>query len=308
MTKSQVMDIMSWLSDVYGPRLTWSPNVKKAGTWAMAQMKSWGLSNVHEEAWTVPNGLGWENERFSFMATSPVPFIINAVPQAWSASTVGAVSGPAVLIHAGCTDELKANYAGKLRGAFILPTAALNRPVTNFAPVATRYTDSALAAIALPPDTTGGRGGRGGRGGGNPPAPSDICQKERTRDSLAAAAAGRGGRGGGGGRGGFSVADTSVLRWLTRQGVAGILLADAAHTGGDIGTNNGASRVKGVAQVPTVHVAQESYGRLARMLEKNVPVTLELNMRNTFFPATRARSTSSARFPAPIRRSRTKSS
>jgi carboxypeptidase Q len=293
--KSQVMDIMSWLSDVYGPRLTWSPNVKKAGTWAMGQMKSWGLANVHEEAWTVPNGLGWENERFSFMATSPVPFIISSVPQAWSASTLGAVSGPAVLIQAACSDELKANYAGKLHGAFILPAAALSRPVNNFAPVATRYTDSALAAIAVPPDTTGGRGGRGGRGGGAPPpALSDICKSQVTRDSLAAvaaaAAAGRAGGGGGGGggrgggRGGLSVADTSVLRWLTRQGVAGILLADAAHTGGDIGTNNGASRLKGVAQVPTVHVAQETYGRLARMLEKKVPVTLELNMRNKFFP------------------------
>ena len=27
---SQVMDIMSWLSDVYGPRLTWSPNATRA--------------------------------------------------------------------------------------------------------------------------------------------------------------------------------------------------------------------------------------------------------------------------------------
>ena len=291
MNNSQVMDIMSWLSDVYGPRLTWSPNVKRAGTWAMGQLRSWGLANVHEEAWTVPNGHGWENERFSFMATSPVPFIINSVPQAWSASTMGAVSGPAVIIHAGCSDELKANYAGKLHGAFILPTAALNRPVNNFAPLATRYTDSALTAIATPPDTTGGRGGRGGRGAGNPPlARSATCEAQATRDSTAAAAAaaaaaaGRGGRGGGGGRGGLSVADTSVLRWLTRQGVAGILLADAAHSGGDVATNNGASRLKGVAQVPTVHVAQESYGRLARMLEKNVPVKLELNMRNTFFP------------------------
>src|SRR3954462_2726306 len=61
MANSHVMDIMSWLSDVYGPRLTWSPNIQKAGTWAMSEMKSWGLSNVHEEAWTVPNGLGWEN-------------------------------------------------------------------------------------------------------------------------------------------------------------------------------------------------------------------------------------------------------
>src|SRR4051812_40136112 len=75
MNNSKVMDLMSWLTDVYGPRLTWSPNTKKAATWAMGEMKSWGLANVHEEPWTAGNGLGWENERFSLMATSPVPFI-----------------------------------------------------------------------------------------------------------------------------------------------------------------------------------------------------------------------------------------
>src|SRR4051812_43548651 len=78
MNNSKVMDLMSWLTDVYGPRLTWSPNTKKAATWAMGEMKSWGLVNVHEEPWTTGNGLGWQNERFSLMATTPVPFIVNA--------------------------------------------------------------------------------------------------------------------------------------------------------------------------------------------------------------------------------------
>ena len=58
MNRSQVMEIMSWLSDVYGPRLTWSPNASRAGDWAMGQMKSWGLANVHEEKWDTPAGLG----------------------------------------------------------------------------------------------------------------------------------------------------------------------------------------------------------------------------------------------------------
>jgi carboxypeptidase Q len=75
-----------------------------------------------------------------------------------------------------------------------------------------------------------------------------------------------------------------VLRWLQSQGAGAILLVDAAHVGGDIGTNNGASRVKGVAAIPTVHVSQESYGRIARMVEKNIIVYLELNMQNKFFP------------------------
>jgi Zn-dependent M28 family amino/carboxypeptidase len=56
-------------------------------------------------------------------------------------------------------------------------------------------------------------------------------------------------------------------------------------TGGDIATDNGASRAKGAPQVPFVHVATEGYGRVARMLERNVPVVLELEMINRFYPA-----------------------
>ncbi len=106
---SHVMEIMSWLSDVYGPRLTWSPNVTRAKIWTLGQMKEWGLSNVHEEKWGPPFGIGWENERFSFNALTPVPFIIEAVPQAWSVGTIAPVTGSAVLLEGvACLDELKA--------------------------------------------------------------------------------------------------------------------------------------------------------------------------------------------------------
>jgi len=145
---SQVMDIMSWLSDVYGPRLTWSPNASRAADWAMSQMRSWGLTNIHKEPWYTPRGLGWENERFSMMVTAPMPFIVEAVPRAWSASTKGPVTGPAMLVQAGCTDELKANYAGKLRGVFLMTTPPDDRPVTDFNATATRLSDSALAVMA----------------------------------------------------------------------------------------------------------------------------------------------------------------
>ena len=290
MNRSQVMNIMSWLSDVYGPRLTWSPNASRARDWTMGEMRKWGLSNVHEEKWETPAGLGWENQRFSLMATSPVPFIVDAVPQAWSAGTKGTATGAATLIQAGCTDELKARYAGRLGNTFVMMTPPLNRTVNTFTPAAARLADSALAVMAAAqPAPTVGRGGGGGRAGG-PPAMtlSPLCEAQVARDSAAAASLAASTGGGGpprfAGRGGVSIADTTTLRWLQTQGVAAILLADANHVGGIIGTNNGASRVKGAPQVPTVHVAQESYGRIARMLEKSIPVTLELNMQNTFFP------------------------
>src|SRR4249920_1212352 len=58
--RSKVMEIESYLTDIYGPRLTGSPGMKEAGDWAMTTMKDWGLANVHEEAW--PFGRGWQNQ------------------------------------------------------------------------------------------------------------------------------------------------------------------------------------------------------------------------------------------------------
>ena len=288
-TRSQVMDIMSWLSDVYGPRLTWSPNADRARDWTMGKLKEWGVQNVRAETWTTPTGLGWENQRFSFNATAPVPFIVQAVPQAWSAGTPGTVSGSPMILRAGCTDELKAQYSGKLKNVFVMVTPPLSRPVNGFAPTAFRLSDSALAilnAAELPP--AGGRGGAGGRGAGPATTLSPMCERQVARDSIAAAelAASRGVPPAPrfGPRGGVSVADTAVIRWLQNEGAAAILLGDASHTGGDIGTNNGASRVAGAPRVPTVHVGQESYGRIGRMIELGVPVTLELNMQNRFVP------------------------
>ena len=289
MQRSHVMDIMSWLSDVYGPRLTWSPNAARAGQWAAAQMTSWGLSNVHEEVWNSPAGLGWQNDRFAFNATAPVPFIVQSAPQAWSIGTKGTATGPAVMIHAGCSDELRAQYGGKLRGAFVMTSPALNRPVNAFVATASRLNDSTLAAMAAAEPTIPGAGGGSRRGGAGPAATlSAVCEAQVVRDSNVAAgiaaARGRPSPQRFGPRGGISVADTATLRWLVQQGVSAIMLGDASHAGGDVGTNNGASRVAGIAQVPTVHVAQESYGRIARMLERNVPVTLALDMQNSFYP------------------------
>src|SRR5713226_7932592 len=59
--RSKVMEIESYLTDIYGPRLTGSPNLNAATDWAQKTMKEWGLANVHVESW--PFGRGWQNER-----------------------------------------------------------------------------------------------------------------------------------------------------------------------------------------------------------------------------------------------------
>src|SRR5262245_8278667 len=67
--RSKIMEIESYLTDIYGPRLTGSPNYKEAADWAVKTMKEWGLSNVHLESF--PFGRGWQNQRFVAHALTP---------------------------------------------------------------------------------------------------------------------------------------------------------------------------------------------------------------------------------------------
>ena len=67
--RSQVMDHISWLSDVYGPRLTGGPGIKQASDWTMKKFAEWGLANAHRE--TFPFGKGWSLVRFSAHLIEP---------------------------------------------------------------------------------------------------------------------------------------------------------------------------------------------------------------------------------------------
>jgi hypothetical protein len=251
--RSQVMDIMSWLTDVHGPRLTGSPITRMAGDWAVTTMKGWGLANVHLETWG-PFGRGWTNEKFSFNALTPHPWIVQAVPRAWSASTRGKVTGDAIVLKVDSFADLKAQ-SGKLKGKFILAgTAAEVR--AHFAAEASRLSDSALAVMAAAqPPQPNAAGGRGGRGGGTPPViPYNILR------------------------------DTNATRFLEKEQIGAVLLP-ARGDGGTIFTDNGNPRTKESAQLPVVHVAAEAFGRIARTLDKKVPVKLEMEMVNRFYDA-----------------------
>ena len=94
--RSQVMEIMSWLTDVYGPRLTNSPGFRKAGEWAVKEMTSWGLVNVKLEPFGRSAAAG-PTTSSTMMATTPGgSFPVIGYPQAWTPGTNGVVSGDAV--------------------------------------------------------------------------------------------------------------------------------------------------------------------------------------------------------------------
>src|SRR5213595_1761474 len=70
LNRSQVMDTLSYLTDVYGARLTGSPEIKAAAEWTRKKLADWELANVHLETWG-PFGRGWSNEKFTARAISP---------------------------------------------------------------------------------------------------------------------------------------------------------------------------------------------------------------------------------------------
>ena len=145
---SKVMEIESYLTDVYGPRLTNSPDMREAATWAETTMKGWGLSNVHTEAW--PFGRGWQNDRFVAMAVKPRAYPLIGFTKAWTPGTHGPVTGEAVLAVIDSEKDFD-QWRGKLRGKFVLTTAMPDVPA-HFEPLGRRYTDANLAELAMQPD------------------------------------------------------------------------------------------------------------------------------------------------------------
>ena len=92
MNRSQVMATLSYLTDVIGPRLTASPNMKRANEWTRDKMTSWGLQNAHLEAWG-PFGRGWTLQKFSIQVVEPQCIPLIAFPKAWSPGLDGTVTG-----------------------------------------------------------------------------------------------------------------------------------------------------------------------------------------------------------------------
>ena len=112
------MDMVGYLTDVIGPRLTGSPNLKRAEEYARDELRKWGLANAHLEAWG-PFGRGWSLEGFTANMFSPAFSPLIAYPKAWSPGTNGSIRGEVVLLDVKTAADLD-KYKGKLKGKIVL--------------------------------------------------------------------------------------------------------------------------------------------------------------------------------------------
>src|SRR6266404_9400346 len=157
MNRSQVMQTLSYLSDVIGPRLTASPGMKRSNDWTRDQLTKCGLQNAHLEAWG-PFGRGWTLKRFSAQVSEPLNIPLIAYPKAWSPSLSGTLNAPVVYVDAKDEAALQ-QFKGKLKGAIVL-TAAVREVKAHFEPLGTRRDEKDLLALADAPEPTPGGGRR----------------------------------------------------------------------------------------------------------------------------------------------------
>jgi len=111
---SKVMEVLSMLTDVHGPRLTNSPQHKKAAEYVKSTLESWGLQNVAIDQWDEEFGRGWQLKKFNLQTTEPSAFQVIAHPKAWSPGIKGTISTEAVYLDAKTEADLE-KYKGKLK-------------------------------------------------------------------------------------------------------------------------------------------------------------------------------------------------
>jgi hypothetical protein len=157
MNHSQVMQTLSYLSDVIGPRLTASPGMKRSNEWTRDQLTKWGLQNAHLEAWG-PFGRGWTLKRFSAQVSEPTAFPVIAYPKAWSPGINAPLTADVVYFDAKTEADLE-KYRGKLKGKIVL-TSPMRDVSAHFDPLGTRMTEKDLLTLADAPEPRSGGPGR----------------------------------------------------------------------------------------------------------------------------------------------------
>ena len=114
---SELMDNLEYLSDEIGPRLTGSPQLKRANDWTAEMFKKYGLTNVHLEAYTIPHA--WERGKANARIIAPAEHALTIASAAWAPNTKGKVHGPVVYFDAKKPEDFE-KFKGKLKGAIVI--------------------------------------------------------------------------------------------------------------------------------------------------------------------------------------------
>jgi carboxypeptidase Q len=243
-SRSQIEDISFWMTDYLGPRLTASQNKDRANEFVKTKFEEFGLSNAVIDPVRPFDRGGWDNKKTYVAMTAPYYCAFAATPVAWTGGTKGLIKGEVVLLDFQSLDDLE-QYKGKLKGKIVLmPASDTYEP--SFEPMASRYTDEELKEI-----TTESMAGR--RRFGN----FDFEAWRRARELRRAAA-----------------------DFLVDEGAAVILNSSGEF---NVPRSNGANYTAGEKEpVPEINLAVEAHGRMQRLIQHDVPVEMEVEVKNVF--------------------------
>jgi carboxypeptidase Q len=260
LNRSHVMEFASALSDDIGPRLTGSPNAKKANEWTRDTLTKIGLENAHLEDWGE-FGLGWQqlNTWARMVTPDTAVLIVQATP--WSPSTPGPVTGDVEFVNIQNEKDID-QYKGKLAGKIVLFGAMRPVPPVDKA-LFDRNSEKDLDEVA--------EFSVNANAGGIPPEMLARVRERMERQRLV----------------------EKVAQFFADEKVAAVIepSRDAKNGGGSGGTlfdDNGATmgRTPYIAdkrvRIPVVVAAIESYGRLYRLTQAHVPVSVELDVETKF--------------------------
>jgi len=259
MERSQIMKTMHMFTDLYGPRLTGSPNHKAAAEWAVKQMTAWGLENAHLEPWDFKHP-GWLNERLTAHLISPVKDPLVCEVLAWTPSTKGTVQAKAyqlILPERPSQEQLDIflnNHKTKVRGKVVLIGKPATIPV-NLNPAAKRQTDEQAEQ----------RYGPNARPFSFPtpsptPTPAANAPRPLTNRQL-----------------------TEQLDAFLKANGAEVRVNDAGREFRQIRAFNNQTFDVSKA-IPTVVMSNEDFGRISRILNDGTEVVLEFNIVNRVYP------------------------
>ncbi len=252
--RSQVMQTLSYLTDIYGPRLLGTPGYREAAEWARDQLTEWGLEEARLE-WFGEEFRGWEAQSFSVEMIEPRYTPLLAWPKAWVSGTDGDISGVPVLLEETDIESLQ-DYAGKLQGKIVLlgrgePTAP------GFEPLSTRLSNEILAEAEQNIDPT-------------PEDPIGYMVPEPVTERMADDDL-------------EHEEDTRWHQFFIDEGVA-VLLEPSDFDHGILHVDGTYfTKKEEIKPVPYFVVANEHYSRLIRMLDKGAPPTLKVELQAQFY-------------------------
>jgi hypothetical protein len=240
---SQIEDLAFWLTDYVGPRLTGSTGGAKGNEWAKKKMEELGFQNVRIEAARDFRNGGWDNLKTYAAMTSPYYANFACNPVAWTGSTNGVVKGNIVLLNATKPEDLD-KYKGTLAGKIVVIPSTATYTLT-FEPLATRYSDEQLKEMSLAPVSNMRR------------MTADFTSYMAQRELRA-----------------------KIDAMLKEEGAAVALMSSGSF---NVPRSSGANYTAGQPE-PTcqLFLPVEDHGRLERLLRHDVPVEMEIEVKNKF--------------------------